>query len=226
MVKIENTKIYGLDETLVRSVRMPFKSFDKSDSYRDDNGEFHLGENDLHLMETLAHSKQGDSDSKFKRRIFVTTEFTLPQYIIAELATYKVGTVMNSSSIQHIGMKRDYTWSDFSFEEDMDSKSAEAFGALLQAINMNRQKYKSTKNYKYFRIMRQLIPMSFNYTISFACNYQVLQHIWSDRHNHRLKEWHDICEWIEELPYAKELILPLLPQGGDSDYPNAVNEII
>ena len=27
------------------------------------------------------------------------------------------------------------------------------------------------------------------------------------RKNHKLSEWHVVCHWIEELPYAKELIL-------------------
>ena len=27
------------------------------------------------------------------------------------------------------------------------------------------------------------------------------------RKNHKLDEWHDFCDWIESLPYAKELII-------------------
>lgn len=37
-------------------------------------------------------------------------------------------------------------------------------------------------------------------------SYQTLRRIYFQRRNHRLPMWHDFCEWIESLPYAKELI--------------------
>lgn len=37
-------------------------------------------------------------------------------------------------------------------------------------------------------------------------NYQCLRHIYFQRRNHRLPEWHMFCEWIETLPLAAELI--------------------
>ena len=37
-------------------------------------------------------------------------------------------------------------------------------------------------------------------------SYQCLRRIWQQRKNHRLPEWHNICEWIESLPMAEELI--------------------
>lgn len=38
-------------------------------------------------------------------------------------------------------------------------------------------------------------------------SYQTLRRIYVQRHNHRLPHWHKFCEWIEVLPFAKELIL-------------------
>ena len=37
-------------------------------------------------------------------------------------------------------------------------------------------------------------------------SYQTLRRIYFQRRNHRLPVWHEFCEWIESLPYAKELI--------------------
>ena len=37
-------------------------------------------------------------------------------------------------------------------------------------------------------------------------SYQTLRRIYQQRKDHRLKEWHDFCNWIEGLPLAKELI--------------------
>lgn len=38
-------------------------------------------------------------------------------------------------------------------------------------------------------------------------SYQTLRRIYYQRHGHRLPHWHKFCEWIETLPFAKELIL-------------------
>ena len=38
-------------------------------------------------------------------------------------------------------------------------------------------------------------------------SYQTLRRIYKQRRNHRLPHWHKFCEWIEDLPYANELIL-------------------
>ena len=37
-------------------------------------------------------------------------------------------------------------------------------------------------------------------------SYQTLRRIRFQRRKHRLPEWKDICDWIDTLPYAKELI--------------------
>lgn len=46
-------------------------------------------------------------------------------------------------------------------------------------------------------------------------SYQTLRRIWIQRHNHRLPMWHTFCEWIENLPFANELILIGLKDGQD-----------
>ena len=56
--------------------------------------------------------------------------------------------------------------------------------------------------------MIQLLPSSFLQKRTIQLNYEVLSHIWhSPRHNHKLDEWREFCEWIETLPYAKYLII-------------------
>ena len=37
-------------------------------------------------------------------------------------------------------------------------------------------------------------------------SYQTLRRIYFQRRDHRLPQWRKFCEWIESLPYAKELI--------------------
>ena len=51
------------------------------------------------------------------------------------------------------------------------------------------------------------IPMGKQLTKIDFFSYQCLRNIYKQRRNHRLKEWHQFCNWIETLPYAKELII-------------------
>ena len=49
-------------------------------------------------------------------------------------------------------------------------------------------------------------PVGIKLTAGMSTNYQQLKTIYSQRKTHKLPEWKVLCEWIEMLPYAKELI--------------------
>lgn len=217
-MKFENTEVMGF-EGAIRGMRNPLNSWAKSDSSTDANGNFMLGNVDADLAHRLL-STGSDSDGKFLRMIYVTTDITAPVFFTQELDTYKISTVRDSCSLQHKGMSKDYDLDDFTFEHDFtiqlaipedgiayDETFIEVMGDYLtNVINPLRQKYKETKDYKYFRAMRQALPMGYNYRFTWSANYAVLRNIWRQRHNHRLSEWHEFCHWIELLPYADILI--------------------
>ena len=77
---------------------------------------------------------------------------------------------------------------------------------IINHLNILRLQYLDTKDEKYFLMIRQLLPMGYNYRYTWTANYAVLRNIYFQRCNHRLPEWHQFCNWIESLPYAKELI--------------------
>lgn len=54
--------------------------------------------------------------------------------------------------------------------------------------------------------MIQLLPSSYNQRRTWDLNYAVLRNIYHARRNHKLDEWHTLCDWIKMLPYAEELI--------------------
>ena len=223
-MRFENTKVHGID-TAIRSMRMPFQSFDKGDSYWDSiyndyvdtDGAFKIGTSDMDLIHRLltASSDGNGAHSKFLRSIHVYTEITAPLYFLQELDTYKIGTVRNSSSLQHIGAKRDYVPNDFELDQSHLysgvglSDSERDLRTILEIVNKWREKYKETNDYSYFRIMRQLMPMGYDYTISWTANYDVLRTIYIQRIKspHRLKEWTvNFANWLSCLPYASNLI--------------------
>ena len=55
--------------------------------------------------------------------------------------------------------------------------------------------------------MIQLLPTSYMQLRTVTLNYEVLINIYYARRQHKLAEWHTLCQAIESLPYAKEWIL-------------------
>lgn len=62
---------------------------------------------------------------------------------------------------------------------------------------------------KYWWPMIQLLPSSYNQRRTVMLNYEVLAGIYPMRKNHKLDEWREFCQWIEQLPYSEIII------GGD-----------
>lgn len=51
--------------------------------------------------------------------------------------------------------------------------------------------------------MIQLLPSSYNQKRTVMLNYEVLANMYKSRRNHKLDEWHTLCDRIESLPYSK-----------------------
>lgn len=78
---------------------------------------------------------------------------------------------------------------------------------LIDNLNALRDKYIETKDYKYFRLIRQLMSMGYLYKSTFTMNYENIYSMVHQRKHHSLTEWSEaFMEWAKELPYAEDLI--------------------
>lgn len=206
MIKIENTHVDNIVRA-VYSARNAMNSWNKSDS--DLNTDI-LGKNDLELAKKL--SKAGNDHAKFLRMINVTCDITAPLYWYKEYDTYKVGTTANSCSTMHKIQAKEFTLDDFSHEhlivdEDTSTNYIGVLDFVIDSLNRARIKYLETKNKDYWWQMIQLLPSSYNQRRTVQLNYQVLKSMYFARKDHKLDEWHTFCDWIETLPYFKEICL-------------------
>ena len=74
---------------------------------------------------------------------------------------------------------------------------------IIPILNANREAYLETKDKKYWWQMIQLLPSSYNQRRTVMLNYEVLAGIYRDRNAHKLDEWREFCQWIEQLPYSE-----------------------
>ena len=229
MLKLENTEVLGW-EAAIRGMRNPMNSWENSDSYETDCEHFHcedagisgdcskclgnrfynfpvIGPNDLDLMKRLRNA--GTDHRKFMRMITVYVDITGPLYWWKEFDTYKVGTVANSCSTMHKIAAKEFTLEDFSHEHlivaglnslkrTIDDLNSAREGYLDERIKQNPEWRKEV-----WWQMIQLLPSSYNQRRTVQMNYEVLANIYKSRRNHKLDEWHTLCDWIEGLPYSE-----------------------
>lgn len=203
MIKLEKLSVMNF-ENAIRGARNPLNSWDKSDSYYDDKGNYVLGENDLGLGMRLC--KAGSDHRKFVRQIFVSIDITAPLYWWKEFDTYKVGTVANSTSTMHKIHSKEFTMDDFSYDK-MTEECKEEFKKVVEYMEVLRQKYLVDKDKRYWYDMIQFLPSSYNQMRTCTLNYENLANIYYARRNHKLDEWHELCALIEKLPYFKEFFI-------------------
>ncbi len=230
MITIENTEITGLEAAL-RGMRNPMNSWDRSDSApcgeyarrhsiqcycegcsHDPEAKkyFVVGKADNDLMLRLA--RQGPVHGKFRRMIVVYADITAPLYWWKEFDTYKVGTAANSCSTMNRIHAKAFTLDDFSYEH-LDARCREVLDNIVDVLNSYRELYVNydlndfevkgcpPKKMLWWQMI-QLLPASYNQRRTIMLNYEVLANIYRHRRGHKLDEWRDFCQWIEEMPYS------------------------
>ena len=180
-----------------------------------------IGEKDLDLLKRLinADDKIGQPNSKFLRMIHAQVCITAPLYWWKEMDTYKVGTTANSTSTMHRIANYPITMDCFEMDDfdnyvtvtnnnfDQDCINF-IWGDVIRICEELRQKYNETKDKKYWKELIRLLPESWLQTRMFDCDYATLRNIycWRVKIPHKLTEWKQFGNWVESLPYAKELI--------------------
>ena len=224
MIKIEHIVTPSPEqwEAIIRGMRNPMNSWDKSDSvickgadgfedctvsavgecprhedFRHDI--FCVGAADLTLMEKLAEA--GTDHRKFMRMIPVFMDITAPLYWWKEYDTYKVGTVASSCSTMHKIHSKEFTTDDFSCEL-LSIPARQQLRNTIKFLEKRRQEYNQTKDIRCWNDMVQLLPTSYNQMRTATLNYEVLKNMYRARKNHKLMEWREFCERIEKLPYS------------------------
>lgn len=204
MIKLDKVNVMNF-ENAIRGARNPMNSWNKMDSYYDENNNFVLGENDLSLATRLR--KAGTADHrKYLRQIFVSVDILAPMYWWKEYDTYKIATVANSTSTMHKIHSKPFELDDFSHEH-LTKYGLETLQELIKALENFRLWYKDGNDKKEWYNIIQLLPSSYNQLRTCTFNYETLINIYKSRKNHKLDEWKEFCKWIETLPYAKELIM-------------------
>ena len=192
MVEVSNVRVYDLKESVIAS---GFAMRTIKPEYTEEE----FGKS-LPRAIKLAKAGGGSGHSNFRKGIRVSFDIKYPGYFTPELQRYGFVDIVTSSSKMHRLVKM-----------DMDA----CFNKYVTDLSKNQMKeliamYNQDQTYENFMSVLSNCPQGVELFMRCSTNYEQLSTIYRQRHNHRLKEdWvQGFCkDFIEKLPYAKELIL-------------------
>jgi hypothetical protein len=139
----------------------------------------------VHRCLKQAHMQGGHN--KFLESITVWLYIQASRDFWQEFDTYRAGITKQSSSTMHTLDKRAVTYLDFEIGTHPDS---------INIFNLCLTNYKDEKHpaYKDISTLKKNLPEGWLQERQITTNYKVLQHIYRQRKNHRLKQWKQVIE--------------------------------
>jgi hypothetical protein len=230
MVRIKNTKVYGLYESIYRS-GYPLRygePIDMEEHYE----EMYQSASDTERAIKLGNVPQGSGHDNFLKGIIVQFDLCYPQYFTPQLQRYNWMNIISSQSKMHSLTKRKnieefcnkyvdkeiidivnlYIHSYNNFEEEIKRLNELSFniGKITDKIMIAYPdgRVESLDKYDLFMKIISNCPLGFELWMGITSNFLQLKTVYNQRRNHKLKEdWGYFCDWIETLPLFKELIL-------------------
>lgn len=180
---INNVRIYGLEDS-IRGAKFPMST----------DLDFVTKELTPGIKK-LAMSPKGEGHDNWLNGVIVQFDLTATNKFWVEMERYHFIDFVSSQSTMHRITQFDL---DKVYNEYVDPR-------IIEIMREKQLQYKNenlTDNERK-RLYYELLysnPAGFKLTARMTTNYRQLKTIYSQRLNHRLKEWKDFCAWIETLP--------------------------
>ena len=210
-MKVENVRIYDLEESLIAS-GYPMRTMATQD--RD------LDEKDIkrgHILSKACDTGNG-AHGQYMTGIRVSFDLTFTNKAWVEAERYRFLEFVSSQSTMHRITKFDLREQYNEYVDpriiDIMEEKVEEYNELVKDREIIKKRIHSDEEVckinnlitqKYLEILYSN-PAGFNLTARMTTNYRCLKNIYIQRKNHRLPEWREFCKWIETLPYFEELI--------------------
>lgn len=203
-MKIENVKVYDLEES-IKASKYPM-SVDNSK----------LDSKITKTVKGLASSQKGEGHDQWLTGVRVAFDLTFTNKAWVELERYRFIEFVSSQSTMHRICKLDirkqcnnYVWDSTIKKLEEKSKEYNGLVEYQKTLINGTQDYEAVSDRLselYLEILYN-VPSGFQLTARLTTNYRALKTVYSQRKNHRLPEWRELCKWIETLPKFKELVL-------------------
>ena len=185
-MQIKNVKVYGLEESIIRSSH-PMQVGEPMDFDYEYPEQFIPDERDFNRALKLASAKSGSGHDNYLKGIIVQFDLKYPEYFSPQLQRYHWIDIVSSQSKMHKIMSKHLTKDDFARPVNENW-----IGVINEMID-NKQ----------FEDVINNLPSGYMKWMGISTNYLQLKTIYSQRRHHKLLEWKEFCDWIETLPMSE-----------------------
>jgi hypothetical protein len=194
MLRISNTQVYGLEESLIAS------GYPKRDDLPREFSDGRYPEIDrnphFQRMKKLGSSPSNSGHGNALTGIIVQCDITYPAYWSMQFQRYHFVQIISSQSKMHMLAKLELT----------KHMNEYVNNTIIDAIIELQKDYNENPTYENYMKLISSCPLGIELTMRVSSNYLQLKTIYEQRKHHKLKEdWGEFCKWIEDLPYFKEL---------------------
>lgn len=189
---VNNYEVYDVKESiLAAALPMRTESIEYNTSC--------LTEQDWKRVKNLIKAVDNDNQAhgQFLSGIVVNFDLTFSVKAWTEAERYRFLSFVSSQSTMHriasFNLNNQYS-------VYVDSR-------MIEIMNELKNKYLKTKEKEDLLRLLYSNPCGFKLTARMSTNYRCLRNIYKQRKNHKLPEWRLFCQWIEQLPYAAELLI-------------------
>jgi hypothetical protein len=194
-VKIDNVKVYDLEECIVAGGLPMLFAYDEkefAESVEQSKGDCAQNQGSKHLSRAykLASNDSASGHCNFLKGILVACNVTGTQAWWMQAGRYGHFVIDSSMSKMHRLKSMDLETCCHPKTPEISRKEV---GKLVALDDIESLIY--------------ACPMGLELTARVNTNYMQLRIMYHQRRAHRLNEWHTFCHWIESLPFALELIV-------------------
>lgn len=191
-MKVENLKIYDLEESLIASGYPMRTNLEQRD----------VTDKDIKRALNLTKASNGNgAHGQFLTGIRVAFDLTFTNKAWVELERYRFIEFVSSQSTMHRICAFDL---DAQYNEYVDARVIDIMKEKVAAYNAEENP--EEKKRRYLEVL-YTNPAGFQLTARLTTNYRSLLNVYIQRKDHRLPEWREFCEYIyNTLPYFKEFV--------------------
>ena len=194
-MKVENIKVYDLQESITAS-KYPMAVDTKK-----------CTDEITKTVKALAQSGKGEGHDQFMTGIRIAFDITCSNKMWVELERYRFLEFVSSQSTMHRIARFDIASQCNKYVDPVIIQRVEELKAEYLAKVDNPNISPQEKQEAYLKLLYN-VPSGFELTARITTNYRALKTVYAQRKNHKLPEWRAFCRLIEELPYARDLIVP------------------
>ena len=211
MTTIQNVELFGLDSSIYRSGYSMREKAPTEEEFRQAVSEIeksrlagdYAGNPHIRRAIRLSAIDEGGHD-QFLTGIVVNFDLTLSNKAWVEAERYTFLNFISSMSTMHRVARFKIADCCNQYVSAAEIQEADRLQAVYNSIDAQAEPER--KKEAYLELLYNL-PSGFELMAGMTTNYRCLKNIYAQRRNHRLPDWHVVCDWIETLPLAKELIL-------------------